>query len=209
MTSPSFSPKQGGEAPGAVGEPVAVVSVPSTPVVSTATSSPVREWHHQDMTFTEPAGAVPSGVADIPKRGEVLGQVLGERPQEEQMPGQDIGRRKDGMCSFVFTVALLTVGTVCLGLLVLFPNDGVGPRPAGDDTTDHTPLSCQVTEGHNRTVSGSASVTVSGCWLGAIRAENRSGSGSASVTVRGSSFGTVTTANGVGTGSASVTVHGT
>ncbi len=36
---------------------------------------------------------------------------------------QDFGRRKGGMCSFVFADALLVVGTDCLGLIVLFPND--------------------------------------------------------------------------------------
>ena len=39
---------------------------------------------------------------------------------------QDLGRRKGGMCSFVFADALLTVGTDRLGLLVLFPNDAWG-----------------------------------------------------------------------------------
>ena len=49
------------------------------------------------MTFTEPAGAVTVDVADTPKRGETLGQVSGEQDQQEQMPVQDLGRRKDGM----------------------------------------------------------------------------------------------------------------
>ena len=47
------------------------------------------------MTFTEPVGAVTAGVADTPKRGEALGQVSGERAQQEQMPGPRVSQGRD------------------------------------------------------------------------------------------------------------------
>ena len=126
MSSPPVSPKQGGETPGASTDPEPPVSLLSTPIVpfETSEASPVRDWHVQDMVFTEPAGAVPAGVADAAKGGEAPGagrvedpgvwllptpmpvpsapaaQVSGERAQQEPGAGQDLGHRKGGMRSF-------------------------------------------------------------------------------------------------------------
>ena len=124
------------------------------------------------MDFPEPADTVTVDIADTATGGEAhadsvedpgiwvlptpmslpsapAGQVSGEQAQQEPGAPQEL----------------------------VFPNDGMGPRPGGDDITGQTAPSSQMTVGQNSPGTTSASVTVKGGCLGVTRAENRDGSG--------------------------------
>ena len=102
------------------------------------------------MTFPEPADTVAVDIADTATGGEThgdsvedpgiwvfptpmslpsapAGQVSGEQAQQEPGAPQELGRRKGGMSSFVFVVALFVFGIDCVGMFMFFPNDGMGP----------------------------------------------------------------------------------